>query len=121
MPEPFPDAWERALVVVAHPDDIEYGCAAAVAAWTAAGRDVRYVLATSGEAGVAGLPPEAAGPLREREQRASAAVVGVSVVEFLGHPDGRLTEGLDLRRSPAAAIPRHPPQLVGTKHFGETG
>jgi LmbE family N-acetylglucosaminyl deacetylase len=118
--EPFPDDWERALVVVAHPDDVEYGCAAAVAAWTAAGRDVRYVLATSGEAGIAGLPPEAAGPLREREQRASAAVVGVSVVEFLGHPDGRLAEGLDLRRSVAAAIRRHRPQLVVTMHFGDT-
>ncbi len=120
MSEPFPDDWERALVVVAHPDDVEYGCAAAVAAWTAAGRDVRYVLATSGEAGIAGLPPEAAGPLREREQRASAAVVGVSVVEFLGHPDGRLAEGLDLRRSVAAAIRRHRPQLVVTMHFGDT-
>ncbi len=120
MPEPFPGDWERALVVVAHPDDAEYGCAAAVAAWTAAGRDVRYVLATSGEAGIAGLPPEAAGPLREREQRAAAAVVGVSVVEFLGHPDGRLTEGPDLRRSLAAAIRRHRPELVVTMHFGET-
>ena len=120
MAEPLPDDWERALVVVAHPDDVEYGCAAAVAAWTAAGRDVRYVLATSGEAGIAGLPPEEAGPLREREQRAAAAEVGVSVVEFLGHPDGRLVEGLDLRRSLAAAIRRHRPQLVVTMHHGDT-
>ena len=118
MSEPFPGDWERALVVAAHPDDVEYGCAAAVAAWTAAGRDVRYVLATSGEAGIAGLPPEAAGPLREREQRAAAAVVGVSVVEFLGHPDGRLAEGLDLRRSLAAAIRRHRPELVLTMYGG---
>ncbi|MGY1779217.1 PIG-L deacetylase family protein [Geodermatophilus sp. SYSU D01036] len=120
MAEGFPEDWQRALVVVAHPDDVEYGCAAAVAAWTAAGRDVRYVMATSGEAGIAGLPPEAAGPLREREQRAAAAVVGVSVVEFLGHPDGRLTEGLDLRRAIAAAIRRHRPDLVVTLHFGDT-
>ncbi len=120
MAETFPDDWERALLVVAHPDDVEYGCAAAVATWTAAGRDVRYVLATSGEAGIAGLPPEDAGPLREREQRAAAAVVGVSVVEFLGLPDGRLTEGPDLRRAIAAAIRRHRPQLVVTMHFGET-
>jgi LmbE family N-acetylglucosaminyl deacetylase len=118
--EPLPDDWERALVVVAHPDDVEYGCAAAVAAWTAAGRDVRYVLATSGEAGIAGVPPEVAGPVREREQQAAAAVVGVSVVEFLGHPDGRLVEGLDLRRALAAAIRRHRPQLVVTMHFGDT-
>ena len=119
-PQPFPGDWQRALVVVAHPDDVEYGCAAAVAAWTAAGRDVRYALATSGEAGIAGLPPEEAGPLREREQRAAAAVVGVPVVDFLGHPDGRLVEGLELRRSLAAAIRRHRPELVVTMHFGET-
>ncbi|SDC87545.1 N-acetylglucosaminyl deacetylase, LmbE family [Geodermatophilus telluris] len=118
--EPLPDDWQRALVVVAHPDDVEYGPAAAVAVWTAAGRDVRYVLATSGEAGIAGLPPAEAGPLREAEQRRAAAAVGVSVVEFLGHPDGRLTEGLELRRSLAAAIRRHRPELVVTMHFGDT-
>ncbi|WP_336033605.1 PIG-L deacetylase family protein [Geodermatophilus sp. FMUSA9-8] len=120
MTEPFPGDWTRALVVVAHPDDVEYGCAAAVAAWTDAGRDVRYLLATRGEAGIAGLPPGEAGPLREREQRASAAVVGVSEVEFLGFPDGRVVEGLELRRSLAAAMRRHRPELVVTMHFGET-
>jgi LmbE family N-acetylglucosaminyl deacetylase len=118
--EPLPEDWNRALVVVAHPDDVEYGCAAAVAVWTAAGKDVRYVLATSGEAGIAGCPPEVAGPAREVEQRRAAAAVGVSVVEFLGHPDGRLVEGPDLRRSLAAAIRRHRPQLVVTMHWGET-
>lgn len=51
--EPFPEDWQRAIVVVAHPDDIEYGAAAAVARWTDQGKDVRYVLATSGEAGIA--------------------------------------------------------------------
>ncbi|MGY1815634.1 PIG-L deacetylase family protein [Blastococcus sp. SYSU D00820] len=116
----LPDDWSRALVVVAHPDDVEYGCAAAVAAWTRAGRDVRYVLATSGEAGIAGCPPEVAGPVREEEQRQAAALVGVSVVEFLGHPDGRLVEGLELRRAIAAAIRRHRPELVVTMHWGET-
>ena len=118
--QPLPDDWERALVVVAHPDDIEYGCAAAVAVWTAAGKDVRYALATSGEAGIAGCPPEVAGPAREEEQRRAAAAVGVPVVEVLGHPDGRLVEGLELRRSLAAAIRRHRPQLVVTMYWGET-
>ena len=50
-PAPMPDDWQRALVVAAHPDDIEYGPAAVVAVWTAAGREVRYLLATRGEAG----------------------------------------------------------------------
>lgn len=118
--ETFPEDWARAVVIVAHPDDIEYGCAAAVARWTAQGKDVRYVLATSGEAGIVGLPPAQSGPLREEEERRSAAVVGVDVVEFLGFPDGRLEEGLDLRRSLAAAIRRHQPELVVTMNFSGT-
>jgi LmbE family N-acetylglucosaminyl deacetylase len=116
----LPLGWERALVVVAHPDDIEYGAAAAVATWTEAGRDVRYVLATRGEAGIAGLPPAAAGAAREAEQRLAAAAVGVSVVEFLGHPDGRLEEGLTLRRDLAAALRRHRPELVVTANHHDT-
>ena len=67
--KPMPDDWQRALVVAAHPDDIEYGIAAAVAVWTAAGKDVHYLLATRGEAGMEGVPPETAGPLREEEER----------------------------------------------------
>lgn len=112
--EPLPDEWERALVVVAHPDDAEYGMAAAVAGWTSAGRTVSYVLATRGEAGIAGLPPEEAAPVREAEQRRSAAVVGVSNVEFLDHADGRIEHGVALRRDLAAAIRRHRPELVLT-------
>ncbi|MER6983240.1 PIG-L family deacetylase, partial [Streptomyces carpinensis] len=72
---PMPDDWRRALAVVAHPDDLEYGCSAAVAHWTDGGREVAYVLATRGEAGIDTLEPDRCGALREREQRASAAVV----------------------------------------------
>ncbi|MEU2000113.1 PIG-L deacetylase family protein [Rhodococcus sp. NPDC019627] len=118
--QPVPEDWHRGLVVVAHPDDIEYGAAAAIARWTAQGKDIRYVLATSGEAGIAGLHPRESGPIREEEERRSAAVVGVSQVEFLGYPDGRLVESLDLRRDLAAAIRRHRPDLVVTAHFGDT-
>ncbi|TXG90901.1 PIG-L family deacetylase [Rhodococcus rhodnii] len=118
--DPIPEDWRTAVVIVAHPDDIEYGAAAAVARWTAQGKDVRYVLATSGEAGIAGLPPERSKPVREEEQRRSAAVVGVSQVEFLGHPDGRLVSGTALRRDLAAAIRRHRPDVVVTAHFGDT-
>ncbi|MBA2282652.1 MAG: PIG-L family deacetylase, partial [Acidimicrobiia bacterium] len=63
--EPLPEDWERALVVVAHPDDTEYGAAAAVARWTAAGKSVAYLLMTRGEAGIDGIEPEASAPLRE--------------------------------------------------------
>jgi LmbE family N-acetylglucosaminyl deacetylase len=119
-PLPFPDDWERALVIAAHPDDIEYGPAAAVAVWTAAGKEVHYLLATRGEAGIAGLHPAQAGPLREQEQRRSAAAVGVTEVEFLDHRDGVLEMGLALRRDLAWAIRRHRPDLVVTMHGGDT-
>src|SRR6476646_9067523 len=112
--EPFPEDWQRAIVVVAHPDDIEYGVAAAVARWTDQGKDVRYVLATSGEAGIAGLAPAECAPLREQEEIEAARVVGVREVEFLGHADGRLVEGTQLRRDLAAAIRRHRPELIVT-------
>jgi LmbE family N-acetylglucosaminyl deacetylase len=116
----MPDDWQRALVVAAHPDDIEYGLAAAVAAWTSAGKEVHYLLATRGEAGMAGLSPAEAGPLREEEERRSAAVVGVTEVEFLDHRDGVLVAGPELRRDLAAAIRRHQPELVVTGYFGAT-
>ncbi|MGW5665583.1 PIG-L deacetylase family protein [Streptomyces sp. NPDC003758] len=116
----MPDDWRRALAVVAHPDDLEYGCAAAVAGWTDGGREVAYLLATRGEAGIDSLEPSACGPLREREQRASAAVVGVSTVEFLDHRDGVVEYGVPLRRDIAAAIRRHRPELVITLNHRDT-
>jgi LmbE family N-acetylglucosaminyl deacetylase len=117
---PMPDDWQRALVVAAHPDDIEYGLAAAVAVWTAAGKEVHYLLATRGEAGIAGMSPAEAGPLREAEERASAAVVGVSEVEFLDQRDGVLVDGPELRRELAGGIRRHRPELVVTTYGGDT-
>ncbi|MFB9733764.1 PIG-L deacetylase family protein [Streptomyces thermocoprophilus] len=118
--KPMPDDWSRALAVVAHPDDLEYGCSAAIAAWTDAGREVAYVLATRGEAGIDTLAPDECGPLREREQRASAAVVGVTEVEFLGLRDGVIEYGVGLRRDIAAAIRRHRPELVVTLNHRDT-
>ncbi|MER5374901.1 PIG-L deacetylase family protein [Streptomyces sp. NPDC002553] len=118
--EPMPEDWRRALAVVAHPDDLEYGCSAAIAAWTDAGREVAYVLATRGEAGIDTVPPAECGPLREREQRASAAVVGVTAVDFLDHRDGVIEYGPALRRDIAAAIRRHRPELVITLNHRDT-
>ena len=123
--EHLPEDWERAIAVVAHPDDLEYGASAAVARWTAQGRDVRYVLATRGEAGIDSIPPAEAGPLRTREQIDSAAAVGVSVVEFLDHPDGLVVNSLELRRDLAEAIRRHKPDVIIASNYrlrwGETG
>jgi LmbE family N-acetylglucosaminyl deacetylase len=114
--QPMPESWQRALVVVAHPDDLEYGGSAAVARWTDEGRTVTYLLATRGEAGIDTLPPAECGPLREGEQRAAATEVGVDVVEFLDHPDGLLEYGIPLRRDIAAAIRRHRPELLITSN-----
>lgn len=118
--QPMPDDWQRALAVVAHPDDLEYGCSAAIAGWTDAGREVAYVLATRGEAGIDTLEPEKCAPLREREQRASAAVVGVTAVEFLDHKDGVIEYGTALRRDIAGAIRAHRPELVITLNHRDT-
>ncbi|MEV0094005.1 PIG-L deacetylase family protein [Streptomyces sp. NPDC050738] len=118
--EPMPADWQRALAVVAHPDDLEYGCAAAIAAWTDEGREVTYVLATRGEAGIDTIEPDKCGPLREQEQRASAGVVGVSAVEFLDHKDGVIEYGTGLRRDIAAAIRKHRPELVITLNHRDT-
>jgi LmbE family N-acetylglucosaminyl deacetylase len=118
--EPFPSDWNRALAIAAHPDDLEYGAAGAIAAWTDAGKDVRYLLVTRGEAGIDGLAPEECAPLREAEQIAGAAEVGVTEVEFLDHQDGVIEYGLPLRRDLAAAIRRHKPELVITGNYHDT-
>ena len=118
--QPFPEDFQRALAIVAHPDDMEYGGAAAVARWTSQGKTVVYSLVTSGEAGIDSMPPEEAGPLREREQVAACALVGVQTVEFLGYPDGTIEYGLPLRRSLAAAIRRHRPEIIVTGNFRDT-
>ncbi|HEY2549765.1 MAG TPA: PIG-L deacetylase family protein [Streptosporangiaceae bacterium] len=118
--QPVPEDWDRAVAIAAHPDDLEYGIAAAVARWTRQGREVTYLLATRGEAGIAGLPPAQAGPLREREERAGAALVGVRDVDFLDHADGVVENGLPLRRDLAAALRRLRPQAVFTLSFDLT-
>lgn len=118
--QPMPTEWERALAIVAHPDDMEYGAAAAVAAWTASGRDVRYLMVTRGEAGIDTIPPEECAPLREREQVESARIVGVDAVEFLHYRDGVVKPGVQLRRDLAASIRRHQPELVITLNRRES-
>lgn len=112
--EPVPEDFDRALCVVAHPDDLEYGAASVVARWTAQGKSVAYVLATSGEAGIDGMAPAECGPLREAEERAGAAIVGVEDVRFLGHADGLVEHGLPLRRDIAGAIRWWRPEVVVT-------
>ena len=112
MPDAFPTDWRTALVLVPHPDDPEYGCAAAVAKWTRQGKTVHYALASRGEAGVAGVAPRHAGPLREREQRRSAAVVGVAGVRFWNFPDSEIRNTAELRAAITEALTELQPDLV---------
>ncbi len=118
--EPVDESWHRALCVVAHPDDLEFGTAAAVARWTDQGKSVGYVMVTSGEAGIDGLEPEECRRVREAEQIASAGIVGVDQVEFLGLPDGVLEYGVPLRRAICGAVRRHRPEVVVTNNFRDT-
>jgi len=109
---PVPEDWARALAVVAHPDDLEYGAASAIARWTGQGKEISYLLVTSGEAGIDSMAPDVCASLRQEDERRSAAVVGVSDVEFLAHPDGLVEASLALRRDLATAIRRCCPDVV---------
>ena len=117
---PIPEDWQRALCVVAHPDDMEFGGAAAVARWTGQGKDVAYCMVTSGEAGIDGMHPDQCRQVREAEQVESARIVGVDVVDFLRLPDGILEYGVPLRSAIAAAVRRHRPEIVITTNFRDS-
>ena len=114
---PLDENWERALAVVAHPDDLEYGAASAVARWTSQGKYVGYLLATRGEAGIDAMPPAEVGPLRDQEEINSAHIVGVNTVEFLDYADGVIEYGLPLRLDIARAVRKHRPEVLITLNF----
>ena len=107
---------DRIMVVVAHPDDAEFMCSGSVAKWTGEGREVVYVLCTSGDKGTSDpevVPAELAS-LREEEQREVCRILGVKQVEFLRHEDGMLVSDLALRKEIVRTIRRHRPSAVVT-------
>jgi len=111
------DGIERVLVVVAHPDDCDFGNAATTAKWTDAGVTVSYCIITDGDAGGSDRSitrPEMA-RIRRIEQTAAAAEVGVTDLTFLGYPDGRLTPSIELRRDISRVIRQKQPQRVITQ------
>ncbi|MGH3697252.1 MAG: PIG-L deacetylase family protein [Pseudonocardiaceae bacterium] len=110
----------RILVVAAHPDDVDFGSAGTIATWTDAGLEVSYCIATDGDAGGVDrdVPREAIGGIRQDEQRKAAAVLGVTDVEFLGYPDGRLVMSLELRRDISRVIRRTRPDRVVVQNPG---
>jgi len=108
------DGVERALVVVAHPDDCDFGCAATTARWTDAGVAVSYCIVTDGDAGGSDLtmPRAEMARIRRREQTAAAAEVGVTDLTFLAYPDGRLMTSIELRRDITRVIRQKRPDRV---------
>jgi len=111
------DGVKRVLVVTAHPDDVDFGVAGSIAAFSAAGVEVAYCIVTSGEAGGSdrSMPRAEMAEIREREQRAAATAVGVDDVTFLGYPDGALTVSMDLRRDITRVIRRFKPDRLITQ------
>ena len=105
---------ERALVVVAHPDDVDFGAAGTIASWTEEGIEVTYLLCTNGDAGGfdPAVPREDIAGIRQEEQRAAAKEVGVTDVRFLGYPDGQLVPSWDLRRDISREIRQVRPQRL---------
>ncbi len=114
-----PDAWaapQHILVVLAHPDDPEFFCGATIARWARAGHDISYSLLTCGDKGTKdrSLESDTLCCLRQGEQRAAAAVLGVKRVSFLGYPDGYLVADLDLRRDITRLIRQERPDVLVT-------
>jgi LmbE family N-acetylglucosaminyl deacetylase len=103
--------------VTAHPDDVDFGSAGTIAAFTAAGVEVIYCIVTNGDAGGSDRSMSRAdmAALRQEEQRAAAAVVGVSDVRFLGHPDGMVQATPELRRDISRVIRQLRPERVLTQ------
>ncbi len=118
--EPLDENWERALCVVAHPDDMEFGAAAAVARWTGQGKWVGYTMVTSGEAGIDGMTPDECRVVREAEQVESARIVGVETVDFLRQADGILEYGVPMRRLLTEEVRKYRPEIVVTGNFRDT-
>jgi len=110
----LPTEIERLLVVMAHPDDVDFGSAGTIATLTGAGVDVTYCLVTDGNAGGSdrSVSRSDVAALRRVEQTAAAAVVGVSELVFLGHPDGRVVADLALRCDISRVIRQVRPQVV---------
>src|SRR5436309_1647155 len=97
---------------MAHPDDVDFSTAGTIAIWTDAGIEVTYCIVTSGDAGGfdPAVPREDIAGIRQAEQRAAAAAVGVTDVRFLDYPDGRVEVSLELRRDIARVIRQVRPQ-----------
>jgi len=107
-------AFASAVVLFAHPDDAEFMCGGTVAKWARDGCEVHYIVCTDGSAGSnePGARREDVAPIREREQRAAADVLGVKSIAFLGEPDGLLEVNPRTRKMVTREIRRLRPEVV---------
>ena len=105
-----------ALVIVAHPDDAEFMCAGTIARWAAAGSHVTYCVITKGDKGSEDpeMTPARLTVIREAEQRAAGAILGVRDFVFMGYPDGYLQHTLELRKDLTRVIRQYRPEVVIT-------
>lgn len=104
------------LVIAAHPDDADISSGGTVARWAREGREVHYVLCTSGNRGSDDpeMTPERLGEIREAEQRTAAKILGVAEITFLRHEDCELEETLALRRELSGHIRSFRPDVLMT-------
>ena len=102
------------LTIIAHPDDAEFGAAGSIAAWTAEGKTVVYVVCTGGGKGTSdrNVSPADLERIRQQEQRAAASVLGVSEVVFLGMEDQGLEDTREFRETVVRLIRRYRPEKV---------
>jgi LmbE family N-acetylglucosaminyl deacetylase len=107
----------RALVVVAHPDDLDFGAGGTLASWVDDGVEVSYCVITDGDAGGfdPAVPRSDIAGIRQAEQRAAGKELGVDDMVFLGYPDGRLTVSIELRRDLSRVIRQKRPHRVLTQ------
>ena len=105
---------DRAMVIMAHPDDPEFFCGGTIAEWCAAGAEVTYLILTNGNKGSDDpeMTPEKLAAVRREEQQAAADVLGVKRVLYLDEPDGELQPTLTLRKRVVAEIRRYKPLAI---------
>ena len=113
MAEPSFD-YQRIMAIVAHPDDVDFLMAGSAAKWSSEGREINYVLCTSGDTGTTNpdMSTDKLASIREQEQRAAADVVGVKEVVFLRYPDNTLQNTISLRKDIVRQIRRLKPEVV---------
>ncbi len=100
------DEIKRVLVVMAHPDDCDFGAGGTIAQWSAKGIQVSYCIITNGDQGgeESGIPLEQMAQVRQKEQRDAGAALGVSDITFLNYRDGWLMPSIELRKEIVKAI-----------------